>query len=288
MISPQMIQRLLIESKLSENELSQRIFVPCLLKMSMIMGHAFRDVKFCGGNAELGNDIEFYEVIGPDRYRFYTGIQVKKGDINQNLATDLTRQGAQAFEKSIVDPSTGHTFRFGRWIVAATGNIKAPARDIINKELTRYGKLISFWDGTKLSEFILDYFYDEFVRELGVDPIIAGSQNVTNTFYDPDNPIVLLDHFDSGNWLDIDLSQAIPPAGLADAAFLMIRPHAGNSSRVIIGVKTSVDDIVIDSFMSQIYPIPVRLSNDETSCKVRLFQGTGPVKVACRGYRSMR
>jgi hypothetical protein len=284
MMSPQMIRDLLVASQLTENELSQRVFTPCLQKMSMVMSYALRDVRFVGGSSEQGNDIEFYEVIGPDKHRIYTGVQLKKSDVNQADATDLIRQGTQAFEKSVTDPSSGTSYRIGRWVLGATGNITSPARERIHQELSRYGKLISFWDGIRLSEFILDHYYDEFVRELGVNPVLAGSQNVRVNLWDPESPFMLAQKFDAVDWMQMDLSSAVPSVG-TDGVFLVFYPLDSNLPTVRVAVRTSKDDIVVDSVMSQVNLILVKLAPGETSCKIRLFDARRPIRVACRGFR---
>lgn len=252
-------------------------------KMSMLRGYALRDIRFVGGPSEQGNDIEFYEIIGPDKHRFYTGIQLKKSDVNQTDAADLIRQGTQAFEKTIVDPSTGTAYRVGRWIVAATGDITAPARERIHQELSRYGKLISFWDGVRLSEFILDHFYEEFVREIGVNPVIAASQNVRLNLWDPDKPIVLAENFNAVDWTEIDLSSTVPV--MADGVFLVFSPVDANIPGVQVAARTSVDEILVDSITSQLNLILVKLAPGEVVCKLKLLNANRAIRVACRGFR---
>ena len=95
------------------------------------------------GSYEKGTDIEYYDIMAPDKLRFYTGIQAKKGNLSQSDATQLITQGTQAFEKNITDPSEGRAYRLNRWIVTTTGNISPPAKVEIHKHLDRYGKLIS-------------------------------------------------------------------------------------------------------------------------------------------------
>lgn len=248
------------------------------------MQYAFRDVRFIGGTGELGNDIEFHEIIGPDRHRFYSGIQVKKGDIGLAEATDLIRQGTQALEKDILDTSTGHKYRCGRWIIATTGQITLPAQNQIATELSRYGKFISFWDGIKLAELIQDYYYDEFIRVLGVDPIYAGSQNVRIHLFDPENPIELIKDFSSTEWMDISLADVIPPAN-TDAVFLAFYPHNGNLPGIEIAMQTAIDDLVIGSVMSQVNLIPLRIKKGQASCRVRLLQADQHVRIVSRGFR---
>ena len=61
---------------------------------------------------------------GPDSFRHYTGIQVKKTNISVSAARDLINQGNRAFEKDVIDPADGRSYRIHRWIVATTGTIE--------------------------------------------------------------------------------------------------------------------------------------------------------------------
>src|SRR5215217_8251285 len=93
MMSPHQIQQILFDfpfsDPLTENEITQQIIVPCLLKISQRNAHKFRGLQFTGGSAEQGTDIEYYEMIGPDSFRHYTGIQVKKTNIGVAAAREL-------------------------------------------------------------------------------------------------------------------------------------------------------------------------------------------------------
>jgi hypothetical protein len=67
--------------------------------------YKFRGLQFTGGRDEQGTDIEYYEMIGPDSFRHYTGIQVKKTNISVSVARELISQGNRALEKEIIDPA---------------------------------------------------------------------------------------------------------------------------------------------------------------------------------------
>jgi hypothetical protein len=43
--------------------------------------------------------------------------------------------------------------------------------------------------------------------------------------------------------------------------------------------------MVIDSVMSQVNLIPLRLSSGICKCNVKLLESDRPVRIACRGYR---
>ena len=132
MMSPHQIQEILFtfpfSDPLSENEITQHIIVPSLQKISMRNGYKFRGLHYTGGSEEQGSDIEYYEMIGPDRFRHYTGIQVKKANLGVGAATGLITQGNRAFAKRVIDPADGRAHRIHRWIVATTGTISPPAK----------------------------------------------------------------------------------------------------------------------------------------------------------------
>ena len=122
---------------------------------------------------------------------------MKKGNLGQSEATALVIQGSQAFDKIITDASNGQSYRINRWIVVTTGEITPQAKEQIIQQLERYAKPIHFWDGKKLSTMILEYYYREFVEKLNVDQLTASSQNVRTTFWDPDQPQVIAENFNS-------------------------------------------------------------------------------------------
>jgi hypothetical protein len=282
-MSPWIINELLNKSNLSENEITKQILVPCLQVISMRSGYSLRDVQFTGGVSEKGADIQYYEIVGPDKYRFYTGIQVKKKDITQGDATQLIIQGTQAFGKDVIDPSTGIAHRIHRWVIAATGEIKPAAKDEIWKELSRHGKLVSFWDGIKLSEMILDNFYNEFTRILNVDPVLAGSSNIIIQWWDPDNPPAVDENFVSEEWVKLDLSSSIPPT--ANGVYITITPLNENLPPVLCAFRSSVDDVTIESFMSQISPYLLHLNVGELQIEGRIIGNKRAVKITTRGFR---
>jgi hypothetical protein len=54
---------------------------------------------------------------------------------------------------------------------------------------------MSFWDGVKMGEYILDNFYSEFVNILNVPPRLAGQSSGVTQWWDPDDPPVLVSDF---------------------------------------------------------------------------------------------
>jgi hypothetical protein len=220
MMSPHQIQHILYNfpysETLPENEITKQIIVPCLQKISMHNAYKFRGLQFTGGSEEQGSDIEYYEMIGPDSFRHYTGIQVKKTNLGVGAAAGLITQGNRALEKDIIDPADGRTYRIHRWIVATTGTITPPAKREIQTDLARHGKPITFWDGVRLGEFILENYYSEFVNILNVPPRIAGQTASVTNLWDADNPPVLASEFTAPDWTKVDISPGAAPGLSSD------------------------------------------------------------------------
>jgi hypothetical protein len=227
MMSPHQIQEIPstfpFSDPLTENQITQQIIVPCLQKISMHNAYRFRGLQFTGGSEERGTDIEYHEMIGPESFRHYTGIQVRKYDLSVGAATGLLNQGTRAFEKEIIDPSDGRPYRIHRWIIATTGSISPPAKRRTQADLERHGKPVSFWDGVRLGEFILENFYSEFVDILQVPPRIAGQTASVTQFWDADDPPVLANNFAAKEWSTLDISPGAPP-GLASGILVSVKP----------------------------------------------------------------
>lgn len=66
MISPEMIHEVLKATKKTENQITQELIIPFLNVFSVRNNLKLRNITFSGGPAELGNDIEYYELFGPD------------------------------------------------------------------------------------------------------------------------------------------------------------------------------------------------------------------------------
>lgn len=281
MMSPEMIQRILLSCDWPENKISQEIIIPCLNQYSMRNGFQLRDVRFTGGTSELGNDIEYYEYFGPDMLRFYTGIQVKIGNIGQAEATNLVAQGSQAFEKDITDASNGQTYRINRWVVVATGEITLQAKDQIIQQLERYAKPIHFWDGKKISTIILENYYREFVEKLDVDQLTASSQNVRSTLWDPDQPRIIEDDFYSMSFKKLNAYPAAPPT--TSGMYITIKPTDRNFPSTKCVIRSSIDEITIDSVQSQLQPYLLKTEGTEL-IEARSLEKNRRVHIYCRGY----
>ncbi len=286
MMSPYHIQHILLNSAASENQISEHVLVPCLLKISVSNNHSFRGIQFTGGSNEQGTDIEYYQIIGPDTFRHYTGIQVKKRNLSVSATRELINQGTRAFEKDIVDPADGRAYRLHRWIVATTGNITDPAKAQIHAELDRYGKPISFWDGIRVAELILEHFYNEFVSIMNVPPEMTGISSGQTTMYDPDEQHEIASDFAPARWSRVDISQMVPPT--ASGIYIAVKPTGGNLPPVKLAVRSSIDELLVDSFASQVSPHFIRLEPGETTIEATFVEGDRPVSILARGYLEFR
>ena len=291
MMSPHQIQQILFgfpfSDPLSENEITQQIIIPTLQKISMRNGYRFRGLHFTGGRDEQGTDIEYYEIIGPDSFRHYTGIQVKKTNISVSAARELINQGNRAFEKEIIDSADGRAYRIHRWIVATTGNISPDAKRQIRTELARYGKPIAFWDGVKVGEYILDNYYNEFISVLHVPPAIAGQSNSVTNLYDADDPPVLANDFAATGWSRVDTSTAVPPH-LTSGILISARPDGESLPSVKLALRSSVDEILVDSFLSRTNPVLLKMDDADAHIEAMVLEGDRPVTIYANGYQFLR
>ncbi len=285
-MSPYHIQNILNATSATENQITERVLVPCLDKISMLNDRRFRDVRFTGGRDEQGTDIEYYELIGPDKFRHYTGVQVKKANVSVSAARELINQGYRAFEKVIIDPENGGSYRIHRWIVATTGTISSDAKKQIHQELKRYGSQITFWDGLRLGELILENYYNEFVAIMNVPPEMARISSGQTIMWDPKEPPVLVRDFSSPQWSPIDISAAAPPT--ASGIYVTVEPVGESRPSIKCTVKSSIDEILVEYYASQFSPIPLRLEPGETSIQAKLIDSNEPVNIFARGYLEFR
>jgi len=281
LLSPENIQRILFDCPWTDNQISKEILVPCLNSYSIRNGSKLRDIRFIGGTSELGNDIEYNEIIGPDNLRFYTGIQVKKGDISQGEATTLIRQGTEAFEKELKDTSSGQKYRINRWIVAATGKISSQAELQISQQLDRYSKPVHFWNGLTLGGFIMDFYYREFIEKMGLESRLAGISNVRITYNDPDNPVLISQTLKSTEFKKIDIQRAVPIS--ANGILLTVKPNDKNIPGVVCIVRSSIDEIVVDSLQSQLQPYLLKIAMG-SFIEAKLQNEERAVNIYSRGY----
>jgi hypothetical protein len=285
MISVPMINDILEASDWDENRITREILIPCLERYSATNNHCLREIRFTGGQYELGNDIEFYELIGPDQLRLYTGIQVKKGQIGQTQATALTLQGTQAFAKEILDPAVNQNYRITRWIAATTGQITAPARQTLALLSKGENRLVHAWDGLKVAQLIFDNWLPEFLEVMKVPEQHRQSSSVTTMLYDPDDRIVVGQSLVPGLLRTLDISAALP-RGVANGVILVLEPDTDKMRELMCTVQSDVADLVVDAARSRFTPLFVPMSENGT-VSVRV-DGDRSVTVLCRGYRYAR
>lgn len=285
MISVPMVKDILETSGWDENRMTKDIIIPCLERYSASHNHCLREIRFTGGAHEFGNDIEFYELSGPDQFRLYTGIQVKKGKIDQSQATMLAMQGNQAFSKDILDPSINQGFRITRWVAATTGDITPPARVALAQLLRGENRLVHAWDGLKLAQLIFDNFLPEFLDLMGVSDELRTSSNVSDVMYDPDERLVVGQSLKPGVRHTLDLSAGAPPV-VTTGVYLAFEPDTDKLKELTCSVQSDMADMMIEAVSSRFQPVLMPVTENR-QISVR-FEGDRTVTVLCRGYRFAR
>ena len=106
-------------------------------------------------------------------------------------------------------------------------------------------------------------------------------------WWDPDQPVVLLSNFGGPKWSSVDISAAVPPV-TASGILLTIKPDGGSVPPVKCAVRSSVDELLVESFSSQYNPYLLRLVPGDTTVEVKLVEGSRPVEVLARGYLEFR
>ena len=139
----------------------------------------------------------------------------------------------------------------------------------------------------RVGEFILGYFYPEFVSILNIDRQVAGISSAGVTWWDPDEPPIAATNFNGTAWTRIDISDAVPPASAA-GILLTVKPTGGSLPPVKCAVRSSEDELLIDSFQSQINPYLLRLKDSETSIEAMLVEEDRLVELLARGYLEFR
>jgi len=286
MISISMVQSLLEEIDWSENKITKEIIIPALDSFSAKGSHRLKNIEFTGGASELGNDIQFYELIGPDNCRMYTGIQVKKGDIDQTQTTQLVIQGEQAFNKSIHDPSNHQVHRITRWVVASTGKITTPARKIVQEHAARHGKPVHFWSASKLAEIIHENYLENFLEKIGYGETFINSSNVIDTFYDPDEKTVLATDVNAESYVRVPAHFLVPPV-VSTGIFIAVDVIGEKNPSHTFHAKANDFEVTASCMMSKISPIYVR--TDESGCfDIKLLDTKARASVYLKGYRYTR
>ena len=152
--------------KLSEVQLRKDLMIQLFKKVDK-----FKDVRDCHGSNEFGIDISFYEEIGIDE-RLYYGVQLKTEDISGtsgkkgNIKT-IIDQAEEAHNKGFYCVEEKRDRSVDRFLLVTTRDIASKAEQIIRDALAKHnlGKLISFWNGEKLVEYIEKHYPEYFLEE---------------------------------------------------------------------------------------------------------------------------
>jgi hypothetical protein len=148
-------EKLAMLQRLGEFQLRKNVMIPLFKKVEK-----FKDIKDCHGNRKFGIDIQFYEEIGIGE-RLYYGVQLKTKDISGtsgkrgNIKT-IIDQAEEAHNKGFYCVEEKKNRTIDRFLVVTTGNITPKAEEIISTSLAKHNleKLISFWNGERLVDFI--------------------------------------------------------------------------------------------------------------------------------------
>ena len=286
MISIPMVQSLLEQIDWNENRITKEIIIPTLESFSTRSLHKLKNIEFIGGASELGNDIQFYELIGPDNFRMFTGVQVKKGDIDQTQASGLVIQAEQAFNKSIHDPSNHQTHRITRWVVASTGKITAPARKIVEEHAAKHGKPVHFWSASKLAELIHENYLDNFLEKIGYGETFINSSNVIDNFYDPDEKTVMATDVNAEGYTRVPPHFLVPPV-VSTGVFIAVDVIGEKNPSHTFHAKSNDFEVTVSCMMSKISPIYIK--TDKSGCfDIKLLDTKATAAVYLKGYRYTR
>ncbi|MGB2697921.1 MAG: hypothetical protein WBD28_08725, partial [Candidatus Zixiibacteriota bacterium] len=150
-------------------EIGREIIVPLLERMGC------RDVKFCGGPREKGADIRYSFSSIPDQVKKFTGIQIKKGNIdakskNEANITELVTQARKALVIPYFDPLTQKEYTLSRYIICGFGEITSEAQEYIKQRLKedKFEKDIDFWPGMIIAQYIHDYYLENFTKYFNI------------------------------------------------------------------------------------------------------------------------
>ena len=165
-------EKLAMLQRLGEFQLRKNVMIPLFKKVEK-----FKDIKDCHGNREFGIDIQFYEEIGIGE-RLYYGVQLKTKDISGtsgkrgNIKT-IIDQAEEAHNKGFYCVEEKKNRTIDRFLVVTTGNITPKAEEIIRNSLAKHNleKLISFWNGERLVDFIESHDTDFFTEQATIKEV---------------------------------------------------------------------------------------------------------------------
>ena len=137
-----------------------------------------------------------------------------------------------------------------------------------------------------MGEFILENYYSEFVNILNVPSILAGQTASVTNLWDADDPPVLASEFTALDWTKIDISPGAAP-GLSSGILISARPVGESLPSVKLAVRSSIDELLVDSFMSRHKPFPLRLEGD-THIEEMVVEGDRPINILASGHQYLR
>lgn len=132
---------------------------------------------------------------------------------------------------------------------------------------------------------MLYFYYAESVRALNINSFIASSENLIVQWWDPENPIVLIEKLNQTQ-IDIDLETKVPP--MTTGLYLTLKQRGENLPSIKANFQSSVDEINIDSFLSQINPVLLRLAENEKKISVEVFENAKEADIFIRGIMYLR
>ena len=133
---------------------------------------------------------------------------------------------------------------------------------------------------------ILENFYNEFISIMNVPPEMTGISSGRTVMYDPDDQHELVSDFAPTEWSSVEGSPMVPPT--ASGIYIAVKPTGGNFPPVKLAVRSSIDELLVDSFSSQVSPHFIRLEPGETTIEARVIEGDRPVSILARGYLEFR
>ena len=98
---------------------------------------------------------------------------------------------------------------------------------------------------------------------------------------------MLADTFNATDWSRVDISPGAPP-GISSGILISARPVGDSMPSMRLAVRSSVDEILVDSFVSRHNPFRLRLSEGETYIEAMVVEGDRPITILANGYQSFR
>jgi len=152
-----------------EHIIGKEVITPLLQAMGCT------DAQFYGGSNEEGTDIRFSYESTPDRLKKFTGVQLKKDDIDAvsrdaSSITPLISQAIRALRTKFFDNFEKKYFTLSRYIICSFGGITRSAQDFIIEAVLedKLEKDIDFWPGMVIGQYIKDYYLDGFAQYFNI------------------------------------------------------------------------------------------------------------------------